>query len=402
MAALDFKPRTRVTHAGYKPIEGAFQRPKTSSSFYHSVPDTPEPTPEYQCRIKIHCEKEDLNALTVGVWTLGRTQADKPVRQWSAMSSDDGNTLLTALCFEKEEKTLYHDAFQQAGHSTSYKVTSTTCTSEYVNAEFIPVKLAIQPNETRLAWATEGYFYHFVENRLIKEYKVVGNGRWTLQLTRSTHELLTDELVSEHHYPAILLPYKIERREVSPQHLLYRSEKLSAETLASLDHAWLNQHAMTLDLPSIVAERGKPLIKREPASKVKQDDTVPSQTHIVQRVPETGKRELWPDIAAQYGLSSKALLQLNPKYDADPTQLRVGDKLTVSESVCKAFMKPPEMAAPIESLKEVHLLGNVWGRYHELALSESAVNIMEDRTVSGYVPVLNSGRIYRDTTNKQK
>jgi hypothetical protein len=40
------KPRTKVIYTGYKPIEAAFQRPKTSSSFYYSVPDTPEPTPK--------------------------------------------------------------------------------------------------------------------------------------------------------------------------------------------------------------------------------------------------------------------------------------------------------------------------------------------------------------------
>ncbi|MCG9595123.1 hypothetical protein L1D15_00160 [Vibrio sp. Isolate25] len=341
MALLDFKPLKRATQAGYKPVEGAFESPKTSSSLYDSTPETPEPPLECQCRIKIHCEKKDLNALTVGVWTLGKTQADKSITQWTSISADDGTTLLTAFCFEEEEKTLYHDAFHQAGHPTSYTITSTSLSSEQVNAEFVPVKLAIQPQETRLAWATKGYFYHFVEHRLVKEYKVVGNGRWTLQLTRSTHGFLTDELISEHHYPSILLPYQVEGQDVSPQHLLYRKEKLTAETLANINPSWLNEHALTLDLARIVGERKKSLLPRQPASEANEDD-----------------------------------------------------ELQASEQMCQAATKVPEVPSPIESLMDVHLLGDVWGTYHELKLSDSAVNIMEDRTVSNNVPVLNPGRMY--------
>ncbi|MGF1751968.1 peptidoglycan-binding protein, partial [Vibrio cionasavignyae] len=45
---------------------------------------------------------------------------------------------------------------------------------------------------------------------------------------------------------------------------------------------------------------------------------------------KTNQRETWSSIAALYNLSPKSLLGMNPRYDADPSALLLGDKLQVT------------------------------------------------------------------------
>lgn len=171
-----------------------------------SVQETPEPEAGNEINIKIHCKPEELNTLQTGVWILGGTDNEKPVSSWSKTETPVDEVILTAKCFEKEEKTLYHELFFHSGQSLPYTVMAAPKGSEKINAEFIPTKVAVQVDKTKLAWATTGYFYHFMDGKLIREYKVAGEGRWTYQVTRSDATALTEEILSEHHYGAILLP----------------------------------------------------------------------------------------------------------------------------------------------------------------------------------------------------
>ncbi|NAW57305.1 MULTISPECIES: hypothetical protein [unclassified Vibrio] len=257
--SIDFDSSRKVVRAGYKPVvdETALTRPAEGP-----VKDIPEKAPGQEVNLKLYCTPDELNTLQTGVWLLGATDNEKAVAQWKKQQTHEGDCILTAQCFEAEEKTLYHDLFLHSGQSDAYTVIPNPTDSQKINAEFIPVKLAVQVSETRLGWPTAGYFYLLSEGKLTKEFKVVGDGRWTFQVTRSDASNLTEELLSEHHYASILLPYKIEGQPAPEQHLLYREEKLTADELADARVDWLNQHAMTLDMDQVVGTKQTPLLER--------------------------------------------------------------------------------------------------------------------------------------------
>ncbi|GAA5645102.1 hypothetical protein [Vibrio proteolyticus] len=257
--SIDFDSSRKVVRAGYKLVvdETALTRPAEGP-----VKDISEKAPGQEVNLKLYCTPDELNTLQTGLWLLGATDNEKAVAQWKKQQTHEGDCILTAQCFEAEEKTLYHDLFLHSGQSDAYTVIPNPTDSQKINAEFIPVKLAVQVSETRLGWPTAGYFYLFSEGKLTKEFKVVGYGRWTFQVTRSDASNLTEELLSEHHYASILLPYKIEGQPAPEQHLLYREEKLTADELADARIDWLNQHAMTLDMDQVVGTKQTPLLER--------------------------------------------------------------------------------------------------------------------------------------------
>ncbi|NAX19941.1 hypothetical protein, partial [Vibrio sp. V39_P1S14PM300] len=281
--SIDFDSSRKVVRAGYKPVvdETALTRPAEGP-----VQETPEKAPEQEINLKLYCSPDELNTLQTGVWLLGATDNEKAVAQWKKQQTSEGDSLLTAQCFEAEEKTLYHDLFLHSGQSDAYTVMPNPVDSQVINAEFIPVKLAVQVSDTRLGWPTAGYFYLFCEGKLTKEFKVAGDGRWTFQVTRSDASNLTEELLSEHHYASILLPYKIEGQPAPGQHLLYREEKLTADELAEASLDWLNQHAMTLDMDQVVGIKQTPLLER--SAETTPENEVPSPIETLAAVHPYG------------------------------------------------------------------------------------------------------------------
>ncbi|WP_235335488.1 MIX and LysM peptidoglycan-binding domain-containing protein [Photobacterium halotolerans] len=334
-----------------------------------------------------------MKSLQTGVWKLGSTDKEAAVSNWNTTETPEGDSLLRMLCFESEAKTLHHDLFLNCGHSASYEVKPNAKGSNQVNAEFLPVKFAIQIGENRLGWATSGYFYHFIDSQLVREYKVVGKGSWTCQATRSDKLHLTDELISEHHIGSFLLPYRIEGEIFSEQHILYREVKLTADELAKADSTWLSENAMKLNLESIIAIRYNELLYREPEQKDASPVERQKVSHSVQINPITGERETWPEIASQYGLSAKDLLDLNPAYHDDPMRLKAGDNLQVSKAVVHEPVESSEISSPIVSLSDVHAFGDVWGLYNQREFGDKAVNIFPTSSIEDHVPVLNVCRI---------
>lgn len=322
-------PKKNVTSAAYKQIEGSFKanKPKQRTTHVRKPKEKIEET-KYQCKIKLHCDINHVTQLTTGVWSIIQTKTEQAIdigpRECS--TADDGNALITAVYSVNEKKELYHDMYRGANHGRRYQVCPTAERSEHVNAEFVPVKLAIQPEARRLGWATQGYYYHFIDGKLVKEYKPVGGDRWSLQLTRSRDDSISDTLVSEQHYTSILLPYKIEGKTLHSQHLLYQLKKMSQNELIQITRSWLDRNALKLDVSSIVSMRDNELLPR----------------------PE-------------------------------------GD----SGNQVEFFQSTSPMESPVKKFNSVHLLGDTWGIYHEFRLNENAVNIAQDNTVSSNIPVLN-------------
>ncbi|ENM3810982.1 S-type pyocin domain-containing protein, partial [Vibrio cholerae] len=112
--------------------------------------------------------------------------------------------------------------------------------------------------------------------------------------------------------------------------------------------------------------------------------------HIVQTDPETGTRETWAKIANQYGLAPKALLDLNPQYDADPMSLSVGASLNVQKPQPQRVEKESVYEIPPESPKRFNQPLNTFYGYTGHCLADtSIVSISNERLVEKDIPVVN-------------
>lgn len=132
----------------------------------------------------------------------------------------------------------------------------------HATESFVPIKPSIQVYE-RLSWPKVGFFYHFIDDELINEYQLAGGDKWSFKVTQSKGKVLSNELLSEHEYGFILLPWKINNTVVARQHLLYTKEKITQEQLSEINAAWLDDNARCLNPDEIVNARSEKALERE-------------------------------------------------------------------------------------------------------------------------------------------
>ncbi|UIP29989.1 phospholipase effector Tle1 domain-containing protein [Photobacterium sp. TLY01] len=389
--SLNHNKSKRFVKAGYQPLED-YSPPNKSSVTASS--HTRQPVAEYVCNLLIYCSLDELGSLQTGCWTLKRTATENAVTTWQKSPGKNGHSLLTASCAEQEEKQLLHEVFQQAGFASSYRIQPQPTNTGHINAEFVPVKLAVQL-EKWLGWPTLGYFYYFCDNKLTRECKLTGEDRWSFQFTRSDATTLTDELLSDHHYSSLLLPYQIEGQPVSGQYILFRKQKLSGDEFARLSPTWLEAHAVALDMQSIVASRTQALLERSTQDTAPPENTAAKTHHTVKMQPDTRQRESWSEIAEQYGLTARQLLDLNPQYSEDPLKLQIGDSLQITELNRDTQPKQPDSPSPLTGIEtgKGYPFGNVWGTYTQRYMMPNLLHIQENSQILAQTPVVNTTQI---------
>ncbi|TVO36277.1 phospholipase effector Tle1 domain-containing protein [Vibrio algivorus] len=187
---------------------------------------------------------------------------------------------------------------------------------------------ALQIDE-RLGLPTTGYYYHFYQNRLIQECRLIDGNRGFFSPTRSTHERLSPEQTVNKVTNTIGVYYQLGGQAVTDQYVIYLSEAITREQLDAVNENWLLEHGLPLDAEAMLAVHTKTQAPSTSKSSPKQ--SAPQiQKHVVSYDNATRSRETWPVIAAQYNLSARQLLELNPQFDANPMSLAVGDSLVVS------------------------------------------------------------------------
>lgn len=193
---------------------------------------------------------------------------------------------------------------------------------------------ALQMDE-RLGLAMTGYFYHFHNLRLIQEFHIKGNNRCFFSPTLSTHNHLNSTQYLRKETNAIGIYYRLGNTAVKHQHVIYLSEAITRKQLDNVNEAWLLEHGIEVDVEALFAARHDSVISRYAPASSSQSVHIEAQKHIVKAHSETRERETWSEIAAQYNLSPRELLDFNPGYHDDPMRLTVGDTLLVSP--------PPQM-----------------------------------------------------------
>lgn len=337
--ADDTKESTKKIVNAYFPWnEDLAKEAKLDVPHYDPIKEPKPKSATFEYSIEIACSQDELNTYQVGIFSLGKTKEEANISSWNKTQTDKGFTLLTASVNVDESKTLTREFFISSGSSLSFDDVQPVAQGSGDHTEsFIPVKPAVQVGE-RLGWPTEGYFYHFIDNVLTHEYKLMGEGKWAFQVTRTTKDQLTNELVSDHQYGFILLPWKINNTVVARQHLLYLPQKMTTQELEDVTPIWLDENACLLDVDAIVKTKEDQKITREQQNDnqttEEKQETLPPQKiqevgqaiSFVNAYIEQGNRELMNGVIA--ALKDTAVPQRTPilnirKMEAERT-LRIG------------------------------------------------------------------------------
>lgn len=294
-------------------------------------PDTSDVPPKlkYEYCFEVACSEETFRKSVGCAFQLGKTKQEAMIGRWQTELTEHGTKYTAHTAFDEPKKLFAKVADSSMGISVPDSVQVKPIGSGVVREAFIPVIPSVQLGE-RLGLPTEGYYYHFYNDRLVQEYKLLGNGKWAFYATRSTHEQLNDEQGYNVYQSAILVYWKLEGKDVENQHLIYLEQPITREELDNLNDNWLAQHGIKVDISELLSAPKQPVVERQtiqPAETEKAESK--PETHTVGADSKTNQRESWGAIAGQYGLSAKQLLDLNPQYDADPMTLKVGDSLIV-------------------------------------------------------------------------
>ncbi|PCE69340.1 S-type pyocin domain-containing protein [Salinivibrio sp. YCSC6] len=295
------------------------------------------PALKYEYCFEIAASDKTFRKAVGCTFQIAKTEQEGVIGQWQTESTEHGTKYKAYAAFDEPKKLLVKVSADTMGISVPQNIVMKPEGSATVREAFIPVVPSVQLGE-RLGLPTEGYYYHFHQKRLVQEYKLLGDGKWQFQATRSTHEKLNHEEGVNKYQSAILVYWKIGGKEVEEQHLVYLNEPITRDKLDNLSDEWLEENGIKLSIGDLLAAPTQPVAERG-SSSANDADSEPEQaepeTHQVATDPDTRQRESWGTIAGKYGLSAKQLLDLNPAYNADPMSLKVGDTLIVQQAQAK-------------------------------------------------------------------
>ncbi|MGI2897130.1 hypothetical protein ACRTD4_23920, partial [Vibrio alginolyticus] len=197
------------------------KKPQPNTNHNHTSTDTPQDvTLEYN--VALACSLDEVKAFSIDSFVVAETDKEKtPLNAWvKSKDSDNISTILSTPILVNEPKTLLYQFAGSKKTALSYgNVLPVKKGSAIYRDIFIPVKPSVQVGE-RLGWPTEGYFYHFIDDEFIHEYKIAGNNKWGFNVTESTKWRLSEEIIVSKPQSTILLPYKIDNQvTVSYTHL---------------------------------------------------------------------------------------------------------------------------------------------------------------------------------------
>ncbi len=284
-----------------------------------------EITKEFEYSFEVGCSDATIKKMVHSDFALAKTEKENAVTRWEQANTEQG-TRYTALCVFDEPKRLnIHIADDNLGLTPLEAVTLQKAGSHKTEEGFIPVVPAVRLGE-RLGLPTEGYYYHFNDGELVQEYKILGEEKWAFYATRSTQDKLNDERGFTKDQSAILVYWKLANQVLENQYIIYLDRQITREELDNLSEDWLSENGIKLDIPALFDAAKQPEEARVEDNNDETEAEQTAATHIVVA------GETWQSIAERYGMGAKALLSLNPVYDADPLSLSAGDEIVVAEA----------------------------------------------------------------------
>ncbi|EJB8349241.1 T6SS effector antibacterial DNase [Vibrio parahaemolyticus] len=391
-SALLARTRMSGSSAGYSRNQSL--HPPLPMPTYVPEPPRPDysdepPKLKYEYSFEIACSQDSARKASNCHFILAKTKNEVELGRWVETKTEHGTRYTIQTAFDEPKRLVAQVASRPMGISPKHPVKVRNIGAQVANEGFIPVTPTVQLGE-RLGFPTEGFYYHFHDSQLVQEYRLLGDGRWSFYATLSRHQRLDPERGYNTDQSAILVFWKLGGKVVENQYLVYLERQITRDELDNLTEEWLNEHGVKLDIPQLLEATKHPIIKRTEVTKPAQQKQPEPVNHIVQTDPETGTRETWMKIAKQHGLAPKALLDLNPQYDADPMSLSVGDSLNVQKSQPQCIEKESVYEIPPESPKRFNQPLNTFYGYTGHCLADtSIVSINSERLVEKDIPVVN-------------
>ncbi|EKH9212714.1 LysM peptidoglycan-binding domain-containing protein [Vibrio parahaemolyticus] len=287
------KPR-KQTSAGYKPI--IEEKPLAAVA----PPPPTEEAPAFAYAMDFACERGLFKSAVKPslVCTLAKTKEEDAISQWREVA-DGVHTRSIASVKEQEAKRLLVGWNAQTPTPFGWEdITPQDKESLTVEHAFIPLRPAIQIGEV-LGLPTQGFLYHFLDGKLLHEYRCQGGSAYHFLPTVSRAGAMNSEPAQTQPLDFILALWKRNGQVVTDQHLLFSREAMDDQAMSAVDAAFLNQHGVKLDMGALV-----PLTEgggQRASHKAAQGETL-------------------ADIAQQQGIALDTLQALNPHYSTSPLE----------------------------------------------------------------------------------
>ncbi len=230
-------------------------------------PDISDASPQlnYEYCFEIACSEDTFKKSVGCAFQLGKTKQESMIGRWQTEPTEHGTKYIAHTAFDEPKKLFAKVADSSMGINVPDGVQVKPIGSGVVEEAFIPVVPSVQLGE-RLGLPTEGYFYHFHNDRLVQEYKLLGEGKWAFYATCSTHEQLNDDQGYNRLQSAILVYWKLAGQDVGNQSLVYLEQQITREELDNLNDDWLAQHGIKLDISELLAAPKQPDAELQPDS----------------------------------------------------------------------------------------------------------------------------------------
>ncbi|OEE74150.1 hypothetical protein A1OQ_09940 [Enterovibrio norvegicus FF-162] len=260
-AESHFSPQAKTAFVSRSKSSGFTSRSGSESQSAPDVPYTPEPKAvektkkpdqDYEYLFEIACTEAVLASDIGCQFALGKTPKEASIVSWQTKLSEIGTIFSAKATDDTPRRLIAKVAATEKGVSSQPPVKLKPKGTDAVREAFIPIVPAMQLG-SRLGFPTDGYFYHFHEGKLVQEYKILGEGRWAFQATRSTHTALNTEPGLNKYQGAILLYWKIDSKVVTNQHLVHLGSPITREQLDNLNEDWLAENGVAIDIPALLA-----------------------------------------------------------------------------------------------------------------------------------------------------
>ncbi|MFA0485036.1 DUF2235 domain-containing protein [Vibrio sp. 10N.222.55.B11] len=240
-------PASSYKSAYYPPVQ---QEPKLVST-QTTVSNTEEDQrQDLEYTFELSCSQSSFSSHVGWDVALAKTSTSPMHSRWSEQENEH-STQLVANIKEDAPRTL---AFSSRGSSVPLSIPDVLAKPKGTNAlseAFLAVMPTVQFGE-RLGLATQGYYYHFNEGKLVQEYKIISNGNCRFCLTYSDELTLSDELRPTAWQSAIPIQWRIDNQVLDNQHLLYLPRKLTQDEFSTVNPAWLNEQGLALNISELV------------------------------------------------------------------------------------------------------------------------------------------------------
>lgn len=271
--------------------------------------DSDKPLPlKYEYCFEIACSDESFRHRVCCSFVLAKTKNEAMLGRWTESKTEHGTryTVLTAV--DEPKRLVTEIASYPMGISLEEPVKVKPIGTQTAYEGFIPICPAVQLGE-RLGLPTEGYFYHFHDGKLIQEYKLLGDKKWSFYGTRSTSERLDDTQAYNMYQNALLVYWKIGGKIVENQYLVYLEQQITRDVLDNLNDEWLSQHGVKLTIPALLEAAKQPVIAREDKPQTEEPQENRSSYGLPPAAPDAFNHPL----NAFYDYSERFLVDTNVK-----------------------------------------------------------------------------------------